>query len=277
MFVTAVPLSLNMLEHRNPGAQVLKAPLGRLASIFYLSPLLAGIPGPAAASARGGVPVLFPQFADTGPLPKHGLVRTAQWGLREEHTAPGVHLLHYGLDIAPDDYPVWPHAAKLDLMVTARRDALVFTLQVTNTGNDGPLRWTGGLHPYFAVPDLLACGVCGLAGLGVRDRYDAGFRSQPTGMLTFCRQPFERLYDACPAVTLDTGRYSLHLDAGGFDQWMVWNPGEAGAGALADLPAADWRRFVCIEPVRVARPVVLAPGEMFDGHLRIRITEHGGH
>lgn len=26
----------------------------------------------------------------------------------------------------------------------------------------------------------------------------------------------------------------------GFDQWMVWNPGKAGAQALNDLPNDDW-------------------------------------
>ena len=57
----------------------------------------------------------------------------------------------------------------------------------------------------------------------------------------------------------------------GFDQWMVWNPGASGAQALSDLPNEDWQKFVCIEPVRVDRPCVLQPGEVFEGTLRAEL------
>ena len=36
---------------------------------LYLSPIAAAGPGQA---VRGGIPVVFPQFASQGPLPKHG-------------------------------------------------------------------------------------------------------------------------------------------------------------------------------------------------------------
>lgn len=142
-----------------------------------------------------------------------------------------------------------------------------------NTGCD-TFNWTGGLHPYFALQDVLTSSVAGLAGLAVHNRYDADLRSQPPGVLGWTEQPFERLYDACPPLMLDTGGYSLRLSARGFDQWMVWNPGKEGAQALADLPAADWQHFVCVEPVCVARPVVLAPGETFQGQLHIQLYQH---
>lgn len=272
------------LTHRDVGAQVLQASLGQAAGIFYLSPLSVGLPGAGSAPspARGGVPVLFPQFADVGPtsgvlalpaLPKHGMVRSAHWRLLEDTAAPGTHRLHYGLDIAPTDYPSWPHAARLTLLVEAQTDTLVLTLQVSNTGRQA-FSWTGGLHPYFAVQDVLSCSASGLAGLAVQDRYDAALRTQPPGDLGWNDQAFERLFDACPPVTLNAGAYSLQLSATGFDQWMVWNPGEVGARALADLPAGDWRRFVCVEPVCVTRPIKLEPGETFAGKLRIQLSRH---
>lgn len=277
------------LMHRDLGAQVLQASLDNTAGIFYLSPLSVGLPGAAStpAPARGGVPLLFPQFAD-GPLsglpplaglpallrrpalPKHGLVRSAPWHLLEDTAAPGRHRLRYGLDIATDDYPAWPHAARLRLQAEAQADTLVFSLQVSNTGREA-FCWTGGLHPYFALQDVLSCSLSGLAGLALQDRYDTALRTQPPGDLGWNEQPFERLFDACPPVILDAGAYSLRLSATGFDQWMVWNPGEAGATALADLPAGDWRRFVCVEPVRVARPIFLEPGEVFEGTLCIQV------
>jgi glucose-6-phosphate 1-epimerase len=265
--------SVPRLEHRGLGAQVVQAGLSKVPAIFYLSPLSVGVPGSAAAAtpARGGVPVLFPQFADKGPLPKHGWVRTAHWELREDEVSQGAHRVGYRLDIQPDDFPTWPYAARLTLTGEATPDALVFALRVTNTGN-GSFSWTGGLHPYFSVQDVLTCSALGLEGLGVQDRYDTHLQIEPQGKLHWTQSPFERLYDACPPLVLNTGSHSLLLSASGFDQWMIWNPGEAGAGALPDLPAGDWRRFVCVEPVRVDRSVVLAPGETFDGHLRVQVS-----
>jgi glucose-6-phosphate 1-epimerase len=258
-----------VLKHQNLGAQILQASLGDVASIFYLSPLSGGATN--GVPARGGVPVLFPQFADRGllpNLPKHGLVRTAHWALLDEQRAQDSHSLRYGLDIQQNNYPTWPHAARLTLRVEAAPDALLFSLQVVNTGGTS-FSWTGGLHPYFAVQDVLKSGLSGLAGLGVQDRYDLDFPSQPQDHIQWTQQPFERLYDGCPPLVLNTGSHLLQLSASGFDQWMVWNPGEMDGNALADLPAGDWRRFICVEPVCVARPVALAPGDIFEGSLRI--------
>ncbi len=269
----ALTAKARQLLHRNPGAQVLQAGWNQLASVFYLSPLSLGEPGASPAPARGGVPVLFPQFADTGPLPKHGLVRTVAWRLLADKILPGLQQVHYELDIAPTDNANWPYAARLSLLVESRPGELTFALQVHNTGCDA-FNWSGGLHPYFAVQDVLTSSATGLAGLAVQDRYDADLHYQPPGVLGWTEQPFERLYDASPPLMLDTGGYSLRLSARGFDQWMVWNPGKEGAQALADLPAADWQHFVCVEPVCVARPVVLAPGETFQGQLHIQLYQH---
>lgn len=48
---------------------------------------------------------------------------------------------------------------------------------------------------------------------------------------------------------------------------MLWNPGLVNAQMLADLPPDDWQYFVCIEPVCVSKPKVLAQGEVFEGTL----------
>lgn len=220
-------------------------------------------------SVRGGVPVLFPQFADRGPLPKHGLVRTARWAPAHESSSDQEHSVAFELAIAPGQFADWPHACHLALKAEAAQDGLRLSLQVTNTGND-VFTWTGGLHPYFAVDDVQACSVTGLAGLPIQDRYDASLTTEPDDTPSWGNQPFERLYDACPPLTLFTGSRRLALTASGFEQWMVWNPGQEGGDALPDLPAGDWQRFICIEPVCAARPASLLPGEVFTGTLDVR-------
>ena len=43
---------------------------------LFLSPKAEFVQG---SAIRGGVPVIFPQFSDLGPLPKHGFARTLDW------------------------------------------------------------------------------------------------------------------------------------------------------------------------------------------------------
>lgn len=254
-----MPISL----HNLVGAQVLEAQL-QGTEVFYRSPLSQTPP------VRGGVPVLFPQFNDIGPLVKHGLVRALPWNRLDipKNLESNTTTLQYGLNILAGDHPSWPHAAQLTLSVWETAQTLEFALKILNVGSDS-FSWTGGLHPYFAVHDLLKSHVQGLSGLGVKDKFDMDMHTQPKGKLSWTDQPFERLIDGCPALILYDGVRTLRLSATGFDQWMVWNPGRSGGDALKDLPAGDWQRFVCIEPVCMTRPVSLQPGDLFNGSLSI--------
>lgn len=253
------------LRHQALGAQLLSADMAGHGEIFYLSPIAAS----ASAPARGGVPVLFPQFAEAGPLRKHGYVRDMPWTLHESRTEADVEAFCYTLNIGEHDYPQWPHGASMVLKAELHPDQLRIELAIHNTGTSA-FSFTGGLHPYFRLADLLQMRIEGLQGVAIRDRYRPELLADEAPSLKLDSQPFERLYDGCPDLQLWTGELRLTLSASGFDQWMIWNPGEAGAKQLADLPDADWQRFVCIEPVRVARPVHLAPGEKFSGTFTVK-------
>lgn len=258
---------MKSFTHRQLGAQILQARLGDAVELFYCSPLADRFQGP----ARGGLPVLFPQFAEYGRLVKHGFARDMDWTLLEHGANATCERLHYVLEVAQGEYPGWPHAARLELEAQATADAVEFTLTVLNTGPN-EFGFTGGLHPYFAVDDLLATQVLGLQGLKASDRYRPEFKRQDEPALSLPDSIFERLYDGGPEVELVCGQKRLRLSASGFDQWMVWNPGRGGAQALKDLPDEDWRQFLCVEPVIVSRPVRLAPGEKFTGCLRVGLA-----
>lgn len=216
------------------GGQLLQAELAGQ-ELFYRSPWPA-LPG---AALRGGVPVLFPQFAGNGPLPKHGFARNRDWVV----TRRTADCCEAQLELRPE--PGWPHAARLRLVV-ATAEALVVTLSIENVGAS-VFAFSGGLHPYWRVHDIRACEVEGLAleGLGLR------------------------VVDEWHAVTtpllLTDGARRVRLTQSGFDGWQAWNPGEAHA--LPDLPPEDWCRFLCLEPI-VMVPRTLLPGEGFTGELR---------
>jgi glucose-6-phosphate 1-epimerase len=245
--------------------------------VLYLSPLSAGEGAP----IRGGVPVLFPQFNDEGPLPKHGFVRTAHWQVLTPVTVPdaadGSLEFSYGLEIGahgdklgaiqPDS---WPHHARLQLTARCHNASLEIQLKVSNTGSE-PFSWTGGLHPYFAVTDLLQARLEGLGGTPVRDRFHPTVKAQPLGPIHWDGTLYERLFDCNTPVVLHAGALRLRLSMRGFNQWMVWNPGIAGAKEMKDLPDADWQHFVCVEPVIVQRPCLVAPGETFEGALVLEL------
>lgn len=222
------------------GAQLLQASLaGR--DLFYLSPG----PHQPQAARRGGIPVLFPQFAGNGPLPKHGFARHRDWTL----TAPRPDTCVARLRLTPADHPQWPHSAELTL-TTVIDEALTQTLRIENTGSD-TFSFSGGLHPYWAVSDVTSCRISGLdvSGLGHRevDEWHAGGE----------------------AITLTDGEHRLRLSQQGFQGWQVWNPG--ADHALSDMSPADWQRFVCLEPVMMT-PIRLAPGGVFEGMLRAEVV-----
>jgi glucose-6-phosphate 1-epimerase len=256
--------SLVQLLYQSLGAQVLQVQWGGT-EVLYRSPLY---PDPN-APARGGVPVLFPQFAKAGLLKKHGWARDVPWVLLKDQKGPGGHSVTLRLAVGIDNPFNWPHAAELTLSAKAVHDAqqkprnlplqasLEMSLTVRNIGSKA-FSWTGGLHPYWFTPDLLRSELLGFA--------------QP---VRWQGEEFETLFDNLGPLTLKTPFHTLQLSMTGFDQWMVWNPGREGAKALADLPDADWQQFVCIEPVIVDRPNTVEPGAVFEGTLMMELVETG--
>lgn len=262
-----------ILEHQPFGAQLLQVTCsdGETGQsprpLLYLSPQSAG----AGTPVRGGVPVLFPQFNDEGSLPKHGFVRTAIWRVLEPAGRFGLTIGTSNSSATPDlVHPAWPHAAELCVEIRTDDRQLEIGLNVTNTGLTA-FAWTGGLHPYFAVTDLLTARLKGLGGVCTRDRFHPDVTRQTEGDIVWNGELYERLFDTSAPVELDAGASRLRLSMTGFDQWMVWNPGIAGAQAMKDLPDADWQRFVCVEPVIVERPAQVEPGETFNGSFRIEV------
>jgi glucose-6-phosphate 1-epimerase len=220
----------------------------------------------AGAAVRGGVPVCWPQFADLGPLPKHGLVRTRPWTVvRVERDADGAGVAE--LAIADDDATraVWPHAFRCTLTVRVDGAGLDVALAVENPG-DAPLAFTGALHTYLAVGDVEAAHVRGLEGASYLDKTrDKAAGGAPTPAAQDALAPVgevDRVYGGTVGpLELDDptlGRRTRVSQAGWADV-VVWTPGEAAGSAIGDAAPGDWRRFLCVEAAAAAAPVVVPP------------------
>lgn len=255
-------VSCPRLTWQPTGAQVLTSEAGG-SPLLYCSPLHDPSVG---QPARGGIPVLFPQFADRGPHRKHGWARDVEWNLLDEQITDDAHCVLWENDFHQHPGSDWPHSAVLALSAKVSAGSLSLELQITNTGPNA-FRWTGGLHPYWAVSDVRECAITGLKSAVVQDRFKPARAVETGAPLRITNEPFESLYDTPAPLILTSDDRKLRLSMTGFDQWMVWNPGEIEARHMADLPDGGWQSFVCIEPVLVTRPHLLKPGETFKGSL----------
>lgn len=211
-------------------------------------------------TVHGGVPVIFPQFAERGPLPHHGFARNRDWrfvGIERDQAV---------LELAGDgSNPHWPHAflARLRLRMTATQ--LTIALDIDNTG-DTPLDFTAALHTYLRVGDIGAIAIEGLQGCDYEDKVNGGTLHRQTDYGLVIDDVTDRIYaDVVAPLALVEGDASLPIEHDGFADAVIWNPGEAWASRLSDLSPGDWRRFVCVEAAQVMQPVVLAAGERWTG------------
>lgn len=226
----------------------------------------------AGAAVRGGVPVVFPQFADQGPLPKHGFARTRPWAVGRAGTDPeGAAFAELVLGDDAETRARWPHRFRATLTVRAAAGWLAVALAVENLG-DAPFAFTGALHSYLLVGDVEAARVRGLEGARYRDKTRGG-AEQPAAQAPLTPAgEVDRVYagEGAPVEVDDPtlGR-RLRLSQSGFPDVVVWTPGEVAGSALGDVAPGDWRRFLCVEAAAAAAPVTVAAGERWAGGQRL--------
>jgi glucose-6-phosphate 1-epimerase len=228
---------------------------------LFLSPRSAFGPG---AAIRGGVPVIFPQFAARGPYSRHGFARRSVW------TALGGEMFEVGrgrfeLRESAATLAEWPFAFHCELEVLLGGRELEIRLRVENSG-ERPFSFSAALHTYFTVENLAAACLLGLEGARYLDSA-AGERVavQAESELAFAGE-VDRIYPDAPGrLTLREANRSLTIAQRGFSDTVVWNPGEGKGGDLTDLEPGGWRKFVCVEAALIDPPVTLGPGGDWSG------------
>jgi glucose-6-phosphate 1-epimerase len=219
---------------------------------------------------RGGVPVIFPQFNVRGPGLRHGFARISNWRLTGQGGDGGSSYLEFSLapqDLAEEHRLAWPHAFALTLRFTLHGDALEMDYSAHNPGAQ-PFPFGVALHTYYDVGHLDATSISGLRHQQYTDHHN-NTRVQDYPALHFTEK-HDRMYEVTPNVTLNTANATLRLEQQGFEQWVVWNPGQEDAAALVDLADEEYLNFVCIEPARIHQQP-LAAGATWTGKHKISV------
>lgn len=221
---------------------------------------------------RGGVPVVFPQFADSGPLPKHGWLRTTEWRLREtESDDPSTVTLCTSDTEA--SRAIWPHEYDAELMVTLEAQSLEMRLSITNTGADA-FSFTSALHAYLSVGDITHAELFGLEGTSYIDKTAAGALKTHRDKELRVTAETNRIYLGAPSPLrfIDTGRdTTVEIARSGFPHIVVWNPWESAAANLIDMEDDEYLRMLCVEAALVGRELRLVPGTRWAGSQRLAV------
>ena len=220
---------------------------------------------------RGGVPVIFPQFAARGTGMRHGFARVSIWQLADSGEQDGAAWAEFALtqhDLPEAIAAAWPFDFTLRLRVSVRAETLKLSLNVHNTGAQA-FPFSAALHSYFAVAELAAARVRGLQHVRYSD--DTPHDTlQAEEWLQFAGK-LDRIYYQLPgALTMQSGDTTLRLAQQGFTDAVIWNPGAEDAAALADLADDEYPRFVCIEAALI-QPDLLAAGAEWHGSQQLEV------
>ncbi|MCV2368089.1 D-hexose-6-phosphate mutarotase [Roseateles oligotrophus] len=232
---------------------------------LYMSPKSVFASGQA---IRGGVPVIFPQFAARGPLQRHGFARTKPWSLvsAEQGKDDALAVLRLCDDAATRMF--WPHAFELELSVRISGREIQIELACENKGEEA-FEFTAALHSYLRVADLDSTSLQGLTAMRYWDSVDEMEKVQRVDLL-LPGGDLDRIYhrvreDLTLKERLATTERRVQIRQQGFEDAVVWNPGAEKCAALADMPADGYKQMLCVEAAAIEVPLRLAASESWSG------------
>jgi len=230
----------------------------------------------AGKAIRGGVPLVFPWFADrTGglPGPAHGFARTMEWEVvATERRAEGVALSFKLLPNQTTRDLGFDHFVLVYEVVVGA--TLTLRLEVENVG-DSPLTFEEALHAYFAISYVHAVEVDGLDETDYLDRaHQAVRKHQAAGAIRFAGETDQLHLNTRAAITISDPEWKrrIVIEKRGSDSTVVWNPWIEKAARLADFGDDEWPQMVCVEPANATEnAVTVAPGARHTMGMTVRV------
>lgn len=218
---------------------------------------------------RGGIPIIFPQFAERGEGTRHGFARLSHWRLMQSGFDNGAGFAEFAL--TSNDHPPsnWPFDFALAFRVAIHGSELDLTLHVQNIGQH-PFSFAAALHTYFLIKDISSVAIDGLEHTSFSE--GAASDNKQTARLLTCPDKLDRIYYRTPSdLTLSSSGAKLVLSQEGFVDAVVWNPGAEDAAAMSDLAHEEFRQFICVEPAHI-EPCQLEPGNEWLGRHTMRCS-----
>jgi glucose-6-phosphate 1-epimerase len=218
---------------------------------------------------RGGIPVVFPQFADSGPLVKHGWLRTTRWEVDEsvDRSENLVKLVTRDTDATR---AAWNYSYEAALSVELGESELTVTLTLKNTGS-ADMRFTSALHTYLAVSDIAQARVLGLYGSPYIDKMAGRVSTIDNEQVLRISGETDRIYTGAPwRIEMTDNLLRLDISESGFSDVVVWNPWSAASHGIPDMRPDDYLHFICIEAAVADEPCTLEAGRTWSGTQKLK-------
>ncbi|MFL5481366.1 MAG: D-hexose-6-phosphate mutarotase [Gemmatimonadaceae bacterium] len=225
---------------------------------------------------RGGIPVIWPQFANLGGLPQHGFARKSEWQLVETPDGENENQSSVTLQLTDDHRTreLWPYHFRTELKVSIDEKSLTVELSAFNTG-DEIFTFTAALHTYIAVADIRETAIRGFTGKWYLDKTQGGNETKDEAKKLVVSDETDRVYLKAPkkVEVEDRGNERrVEIRATGFKDAVVWNPWLEKVTGFIGLDTEDYLRMVCIEAAQIGSPVELKPGLSWSGAQTLAIV-----
>ena len=215
---------------------------------------------------RGGVPLIWPQFSDRGPLSKHGFARTKLWKV-VERSETNVTLQLEDDEETRKSYPGFRVLYHVELLPSSLK--LSFTVEP----KDQPLEFTFALHSYFCVDDISKTQVIGLEGTEYQNNVrNLAIEKEIRSVVSF-EEETDRVYLNVPrelSIVPGSSEGKIVLKTmGNIVDAVVWNPWREKSKKMGDFGDEEYKNMVCVEVGNVAQSIKVGKGESWCGEHEI--------
>lgn len=211
---------------------------------------------------RGGVPIIFPQFSNHGPLGRHGFARKSEWALAEGRES-------LQLKTSPETLEKWPHPFELDISVELTESEITISLSVFNPA-DTPFEFHAALHTYLKANLARKASITGLCEEPFYNELTGETETDTQAGILFGSE-IDRAYFGTTdkTIRLEQEETQVEINSQNFPDTVIWNPGPDNG--IGDLTPEGWEDFICVEGAHISEYMKLEPNASWTAHQQISI------